>query len=115
MDPFYSIPGFIVLTVVGIAVFVRMATSPIRGAHHVYKAISPKANSADKEESKEILKDTGTQISSYLGFLFSFLVLCLAGGLVAMLDLPYAINLILGIGGAVLLFFSFNFFQNRLP
>jgi uncharacterized membrane protein len=51
MDPFYAIPAFIVFTIAGIVVFVRIVTSPIRGAKHIRNAVSSKATSSDKEES----------------------------------------------------------------
>jgi Flp pilus assembly protein TadB len=115
MDPFYAIPAFIVFTVVGIAVLFRIATSPIRGARHVYNAVNPNVKLGDKKDSKEILKDSGTRGSSYLGFLFSCFIAILVFFLVSLLHLPYILNLILGICGAALLYFSFNYFQNRLP
>ena len=115
MDPFYAIPAFIVFTLAGIVVLIRIITSPIRGARHINNALNPNASSSDKKESVEILKNSATQVSSYLGFIFTFFLLMLAFLLVGLLGLPYIVNLILGICGAVLLYFSFNYFQNRLP
>ena len=115
MDPFYAIPAFIVFTVVGIVVLVRIVTSPIRGAKHLKNAVSSNVNKSDKEESKEIIRDAATRVSSYLGFMFTLFALILLFFLVALLNLPYILNLILGICGAAALFFSFNYFQNRLP
>lgn len=115
MDPFYAIPAFIVFTVVGIAVIIRIVTSPIRGARHIKNAVSSSVNKSDKEESKEIIRDAATRVSSYVGFMFSLFVLILLFFLVALLNLPYILNLILGLCGAAALFFSFNYFQNRLP
>ncbi len=115
MDPFYAIPGFIVFTIAGLVVLIRIITSPIRGAKHVKNALSSNSNTSDKEESKEIIKDTATRVSSYFGFLLSFLVLMMMSFLVAILHLPYLINLILGICGAAALYFSYVYFQNKLP
>jgi hypothetical protein len=115
MDPFYAIPGFIVFTIAGLVVLVRIITSPIRGANHVKNVLSSKSNTSDKEESKEIIKDAATRVSSYFGFLLSFFALMMMSFLVAILHLPYIINLILGICGAVALYISFIYFQNRLP
>ena len=64
MDPFYAIPAFIVFTVVGIVVLVRIVTSPIRGARHIKNAVSSSVNKSDKEESKEIIRDAATRVSS---------------------------------------------------
>lgn len=115
MAPLYTIPGIIVFTVVGTAIFIRIIISPIRGARHLHNVLNPHVDSADKEESKEILKDSATSVSSYLGFMFTVFVLLLAVLLVSLLGLPYIFNLILGVGGAALLYFSYNYFQNRLP
>jgi uncharacterized protein YqhQ len=115
MDPFYAIPAFIVFTIAGIVVFVRIVTSPIRGAKHIRNAVSSKANSSDKEESKEIISDAATRVTSYLGFMASFFVLIMLFFLVALLNLPYILNLVLGLCGAAALYLSFNYFQNRLP
>jgi hypothetical protein len=115
MDPVLAIPAFVVFTVVGIIVLVRIATSPIRGARHIYNAVSPNINASDKEESKEILKDSATQASSCLGFMFSCLIAMLIFFLISMLNLPYILNLILGICGAIFLYVAYVYFQNRLP
>jgi len=115
MDPFYAIPAFIVFTGVGIAVIIRIVTSPSRGAKHIRNAVSSNVNASDKKESKEIISDAATRVSSYVGFMGSFFVLIMLFFLVALLNLPYILNLVLGLCGAAALYLSFNYFQNRLP
>lgn len=114
MDPVYAVPAFIVFTVTGIIVMVKVVTSPIRGARHVYKALSPKADKFDRDESREIIRDTGSAVGSYLGFIFTFLFLLLIATAVALLQLPYIVNLVLGLIGAGILAYAYVYFQNRI-
>lgn len=114
MDPVIAVPAFIVFTIAGIIVFVKIATSPIRGARHVYKALSPKADKFDRDESREILRDTGSAVGSYLGFMFTFFFILLVATAVALLQLPYIVNLVLGLVGAGILAYSYVYFQNRI-
>jgi hypothetical protein len=113
MDPVYAIPAFIVFTVAGIAVLIRIATSPIRGARHLFKIINPNVGSEDKEESKETLKTSRIQATSYLGFIVATTFLMVAFFLVSPY-LPLILNQILLVCIFALLFISFRFSQNRL-
>jgi predicted PurR-regulated permease PerM len=113
MEPIFAIPAILVFTVVGVAIFVRIITSPIRGAKHIYNATNPNANPSDKKESREILKETSNQVSNYLAFMFSCFALIALIGLVAILQLPYLVNLILGLLAAALLVYLYFYFQNR--
>lgn len=72
MDPIFAIPAFIVFTIAGIIVLVKIVSSPFRGARHVYKAFSPKADKFDQDESREILKDTGSAVGSFLDLSLRF-------------------------------------------
>ena len=113
MDPFYAIPAFIVFTIAGIAVLFRIATSPIRGVRHLNNAINPNVGSEDKEESKEILKTSGAQVSSYLGFITATAFLIVAFFLVSPF-LPIYLNQILAVCISILLFIAYRYSQNRL-
>jgi len=84
-------------------------------AKHLSNAVSLNVNSSDKKEQKKIVRDAATRVSSYASFIASVFVLIFLYFLVAFLNLPYIINLILGLCAAAALYFSFNYFQNRLP
>jgi fatty acid desaturase len=114
MDPVYAVPAFIVFTITGIIVIVKIVTSPYRGAKHVYKSFSPKADKYDRAESREILRDTGSAVGSYLGFIFTFLLILLIAAAIAVIQLPYFVNLVLGLIGAGILFLAYVYFQNRI-
>ncbi len=72
-------------------------------------------NSSDKKEPKKIVRGAATRVSRYASFIVSVFVLIFLYCLVASLNLPYILNLVLGLCGAAALYLSFNYFQNRLP
>jgi hypothetical protein len=87
--------------------------NPYRGARHVANVVRPNADKYEKEESKEILRVVGNQTLNYFGFLGSCLLILVLTFPIALLHLPYIINLILGLSAAAFLVFSYYHFQNR--
>jgi len=114
IDPVYAIPGFIVFTVVGYFIFFNLfIKAPYRGIRHIFTAVSPKSNSKDKEESKEVIADAGRRLASYFIFFISVLIgLGLFGAIstLGIVILNVAALVVLG----VLLFLIYVWAQNRI-
>jgi Flp pilus assembly protein TadB len=114
IDPVYAIPGFLVFTAVGYLVFFNLfIKAPYRGIRHIFTAVSPKSNSKDKEESKEVIADAGRRASSYLLFYIAALIgLGLYGAIstLGIVILNVAALIVLG----VLLFLIYVWAQNRI-
>ena len=106
--------GTLALIIVGMAAAIKVfIVNPYRGAKHVANVIRPNANKDDKEESKEVMRVVGNQALNYLGFIGSFFLVVILAIPIGLLHLPYFINLILGLGAAAFLVFSYYYFQNR--
>ena len=106
--------GSLALFIAGVGVVVKVfIINPYRGVRHVSNVIRPGANKNDKEESIEVIKEVGHQASNYLGFMGSCFAVILASLPIMLLKLPYIVNLFLGIAAAILLWISYNYFQNR--
>ncbi len=109
----YELGTLALFIVAAVAMVKVLIVNPYRGVRHVSNAIRPGANKNDKEESIEVIKEVGHQASNFVGFIGTLFLLILASIPIILLKLPYVVNLFLGILGAVLLFISFNYFQNR--
>ena len=106
--------GTFALIIIGLAAAIKIfIINPYRGARHIANVVNPNAKEYEKEESKEVIKGVGNQALNYFGFMGTFLGLTILGAGVAMLGLPYAVNLILGIGATCVLFLAYYYFQNR--
>jgi hypothetical protein len=109
----YELGTFALFIAAAFAVIKVFIVNPYRGARHISNAIRPSANKADKEESIEVIKEVGHQASNYLGFIGSFSAIAILAVPIALLGLPYILNLFLGIAGLILLVISYYHFQNR--
>jgi hypothetical protein len=106
--------GTFALIIVGMGAAVKVfIINPYRGAKHVANVVRPNADKYDKEDSKEVLRVVGNQTLNYFGFIGSFLLVSILAIPIALLRLPYFINLILGLGAASFVVFSYYHFQNR--
>ena len=65
-------------------------------AKHLSSAVSSNVNSSDKKEPKKIVRGAATRVSRYASFIVSVFVLIFLYCLVALLNLPYILNLVLG-------------------
>lgn len=109
----YELGSLALIIVAAVAIVKVLIVNPYRGVRHVSNAIRPGANKNDKEESIEVIKEVGHQASNYLGFMASCFAVILVSLPIMVLRLPYIVNLFLGLVGAILLFISYNYFQNR--
>ena len=109
----YELGSLALIIVAAVAMIKVFIVNPYRGVRHVANAIRPNADKYDKEESKEVLRVVGNQTLNYFGVIGSFLLVVILALPIAFLDLPYLINLILGLGAATFLVFSYYHFQNR--
>ena len=106
--------GTVALVIAGMAAAIKFfVVNPYRGVRHITNVVRPNADKYEKEESKEVLRVVGNQTLNYFGFLGSCLLVFVIGFPIALLHLPYIINLVLGLCAAVFLVFSYYHFQNR--
>jgi hypothetical protein len=106
--------GTVALVIAGMAAAIKFfVVNPYRGARHIANVVRPNADGEEKEESKEVLRVVGNQTLNYFGFLGSCLLILVFSIPIALLHLPYVINLILGFSAAAFLAFSYYHFQNR--
>lgn len=102
------------LIIAGMAAAIKVfIVNPYRAAKHVTNVVRPNADKCEKDEAKEVLRVVGNQTLNYFGFIGSFLLIAIFALPIALLHLPYLINLILGLGAATFLVFSYYYFQNR--
>ncbi len=109
----YELGTLTLIIAASAAVIKVFIVNPYRGARHISNIVRPNADKHDKEESKEVLRVVGNQSLNYLGFLGSFFLVAILAFPLALLQLPYIANLILGIGAVAFLVFSYYHFQNR--
>lgn len=106
--------GTVALIIVGMAAAVKLfVVSPYRGARHIANVVRPNADKYDKDESKEVLREVGNQSFNFLGFMGACFLVSVLSLPIALLQLPFFANLLLGIAAAIFLVFSYSFFQNR--
>jgi hypothetical protein len=106
--------GTVALIIVGMAAAIKFfVVNPYRGARHIANVVRPNADKYEKQESKEVLRVVGNQTLNYFGFLGSCLLISVLTIPIALLHLPYIINLALGLIAAAILVFSYYHFQNR--
>ena len=110
MGPSATFALIIIGLVAAIKIFI---VNPYRGARHIVNVVNPNAKEYEKEESKEVIKGVGNQALNYFGFLGTFFALIALATGIAMIKLPYVVNLILGIGAACVLVLAYYHFQNR--
>ena len=110
MSPLATFALILVGLVAAIKIFI---VNPYIGARHIANVVNPNAKENEKEESKEVIKGVGNQALNYFGFMGTLIALIALGTGIAMLGLPYVVNLILGIGAACVLFLAYYHFQNR--
>jgi hypothetical protein len=109
----YELGSLALIIVVAVAMIKVFIVNTYRGVRHVSNAIRPGANKSEKEESIEVIKEVGHQASNNLGFMGSLFAVGFVALPIMLLNLPYIINLILGIAAAIFIFISYNYFQNR--
>jgi hypothetical protein len=106
--------GTIALILCVLAAWIKVfLINPYRGARHIANIVSSTADVEEKENSKEVLKDVGNSTINFLGFMGSCIGMAFLSLPIALLRLPYFVNLILAIGAVGLLMLSYSYFQNR--